>query len=92
MSVDLPLGRWFVRLQTDSDVITIKRKGARSVACWEVSHSRMREQRPMILLLSDQEGGDPRMMLEVSPKYPGQRFVEGTLKVIYQILRPGIRN
>lgn len=91
VSTDLPLGSWQARLQTDQMPVQVEPVGARSIAWWRLSGERMRQDRPFILELAKVGSQDVVMVMELRPLYPGQTYVEGMLKVVHWLTRPGLR-
>ena len=91
VSVDLPVGQWTAVLQNDQNSVRIEMVGSHSVAWWRISSERMHQDRPFVLELRGMEGGNPQLIMELRPRYPGQKFVEGALKVVVQLIRPGVR-
>jgi len=87
MSVDLPIGKWKAKLQGDQTPIEVEPAGSRSVACWRISLARMYESKPFTLELSESDGKEPSILMEIRPKYPGQGFVDGVLTVLSWIAR-----
>ena len=89
--VDLPLGVWNARLQNDPTLVRINSLGPRPIAEWTISNDRMHQDRPFVLELRGPKDDQPLVVMELRPQYPGQKFIEGVLKVVYQVIRPGVR-
>lgn len=91
VSTDLPLGNWQVRLQTDPMPVQIEPAGSHSVAWWRIPGERMQQDRPFVLELAKEGSQEVVMVMELRPLYPGQKYVEGVLKVVHWLTRPGMR-
>ena len=91
VSTSLPLGKWQARLENEESEVKIDSSGPRPVAFWFISSQRMHQSRPMRLDLYSPNGQSPVATLELKPLYPGQKFIEGVLNVVYWGERPGIR-
>lgn len=88
----LPKGQWAVRLVGDPYPVTTEPDGSLPQCWWIVPKERLVQGRPFKLELCDPATQEPKLSLELKPKWPGQGFVEGTLEVLYWIVRPGIRS
>ena len=91
VSTSLPIGHWQARLENEDSEVNIDSSGPRPVAFWFISSQRMHQSRPMRLDLYSPDGQGPVATLELKPLYPGQKFIEGFLNVVYWGERPGIR-
>ena len=85
----LPIGNWSGKLENEGSEVQIDSSGPRPIAIWFISNERMRQTRPMRLALFDPNGHGPLATLELKPQYPGEKFIEGVLSVIYWGKRPG---
>ena len=91
VSAYLPIGNWQAKLENEQAEVKIDSSGPRPIAYWFISTERMHQSRPMRLDLFNPNGRNPVATLELKPLYPGEKFIEGVLKVVYWAGHPGIR-
>lgn len=87
----MPKGNWAVRLVGDSYTVSSRSESPLPQCWWIVPKDRLRNSRPFRLELCDPITHEPKLIMELKPKLPGEGFLEGTLKAAYCIARPGIR-
>lgn len=91
ISTSMPKGNWAVRLVGDPYRVDADFTSPLPECRWVVPAGRLRDSRTFKLELCDPTTNEPKLAMELKPKLPGESFVEGTLRVIYEVVRPGIR-